>query len=134
MNRKTEFTSPRGDREGMLIDCDTYEVKFYKTIDKERYGSQLTFIDKKTKNAVCLSLAFQFDWDKESDGGRLEIKYKDRWGSEMRFINYAPSDLKGMFDFIGKGYDVFKTISNEESFFREIINVFKRRINKIKNK
>jgi hypothetical protein len=44
--------------------------------------------------------------DPEEQGGKIEIKWRDRWGSEMIFIHYSPSDLKGMFDFIMRGYKV----------------------------
>jgi len=112
--RKTYFNSPRGD-EGMLIDCDDYEVEIFKTIDETCYGDIIKFIDKKTKNCKSLAIAIRINWDKEEDGGKLEIKYRDRWGSEMIFIHYEPSDLKGMFDFIAKGYGVFDSLKISNS-------------------
>ena len=49
---------------------------------------------------------FEITVDEEREGGKIEIKYKDRWGSSMHFIHYAASDLKGLFDFIARGYNV----------------------------
>lgn len=106
MSRKKEFTTANGS-EGMTIDCDDYEVEIFKTKDKDYYGSSIKFTDKKSGDSQFISAAFQIDWDKEQDGGKLEIKYRDRWGSEMIFVHYDPSDLKGMFDFIRRGYNVF---------------------------
>jgi hypothetical protein len=36
----------------------------------------------------------------------LQIKWKDRWGSEMVLTNYEPTSLRGMFEFIGRAYAV----------------------------
>ncbi len=109
MSRKKEFIYPSG-REGMLINCDEYEVELAKTVDKDYYGDTIKFKDIKNNIIYPLFGAFNIDWDKEEDGGRLELKYKDRWGSRMHFIHYAPSDLKGMFDFILKEYDIYNSI------------------------
>ena len=103
---KKEFTTSNGSK-GMTIDCGNYEVEIFKSVDKDYYGASIKFTEKKTGNAKFISAAFQIDWDEEKDGGRLELKYRDRWGSEMNFVHYSPTDLKGMFDFIGKGYDIF---------------------------
>lgn len=110
---KKEFTSSNGS-EGMTIDCDTYEVEIFKTKDLSRYGDWIKFTDKKTRNAKITPAAFQINWEKEMDGGKLELKFRDRWGSTMSFVHYAPSDLKGMFDFIGRGYNIF-----DENFTKE---------------
>lgn len=42
--------------------------------------------------------------EEDNIGGKIEIKFKDRWGSEMVFVHFQPSDLRGMFEFIGRGY------------------------------
>jgi hypothetical protein len=111
MSRKKEFTT--GGREGMLIDCDDYEVEIFKNYDKEVYSNTIKFTHKESKNTMPLNYAFIIDWDKSEDGGKLSIKYRDRWGSEMVFIHYEPSDLKGMFDFIGRGYGIFEKINKK---------------------
>lgn len=49
---------------------------------------------------------FDIKIDEEKDGGKIELNFSDRNGSRMQFIHYRPSDLKGMFDFIAKGYNV----------------------------
>ena len=103
---KTEFTTSRG-RNGMIIDCGDYEVEIFKSIDKDYYDSSIKFTNKKSKESKIIFAAFVIDWDEEKDGGKLELRYRDRWGSEMNFIHYFPSDLKGMFDFIGRGYNIF---------------------------
>lgn len=74
---------------------------------------------------------FDISIDKEEDGGKIEIKFKDRFGCEMVFIHYAPASLKSMFDFIRRGYNVdgggfkeygkkyFLLSSEEAEFYRE---------------
>lgn len=104
---KKEFTTSNGSK-GMTIDCGNYEVEIIKSVHPDYYDATIKFTEKKTRNAKFVSAAFKIDWDEEKDGGRLELKYRDRWGSEMNFVHYSPSDLKGMFDFIGKGYNVFE--------------------------
>lgn len=103
---KNEFTTSNG-CQVMIIDCGKYEVELFKSFDKDYYGNSIKFIEKKTKNIKFVTSAFNVNWVNEKDGGMLELKYRDRWGSEMIFIHYSPSDLKGMFDFIGKGYNIF---------------------------
>ena len=40
-------------------------------------------------------------------GGKIEIRNTDkRSGSSMTFVHYEPASLKGMFDFIGRGYNL----------------------------
>ena len=112
MNRKNIFLFPNG-HEGMIVDCGEYEVEFAKSKDMERYAQFLKFRDKKTGNVQPVFGHFIIDFDKESDGGKLTIKWRDRWVSEMIFIHYNPSDVKGMFDFIGKGYNVFENLYRE---------------------
>ncbi len=114
MNRRKYFIYPNGN-EGMIIDCDDYEVEIHKSVDENYYDNMINFTDKKTKNCVPIITALFIDWDKEEDGGRLTIKYLDRWGCEMIFIHYAPTDIKGMFDFIGKGYGVFENLYKEQN-------------------
>lgn len=40
------------------------------------------------------------------EDGITKISYMDRFMSKMYFEHCAPSDLKGLFDFIAKGYDL----------------------------
>lgn len=101
--KKNMFLTSTG-AQGLCIDCGTYNVELFKSKD---YSSIIRFINKNTGNSIFTNSMFNIDWDEENDGGKLEIKFKDRWGSEMIFIHYAPSDLKGMFDFIVKGYSLF---------------------------
>lgn len=49
-------------------------------------------------------LSLRCSVDKVEDGGGIRIHFIDRWGSQMLFTHYEPSDLKGMFDFIARGY------------------------------
>ena len=109
MSLKKEFVYPSG-RQGMIIDCIDYEVELAKSIDKDYYGDMIRFKDIQNNILYPLNAPFQIDWDAEENGGKLELKYKDRWGSRMHFIHYAPSDLKGMFDFILKGYNIYDSI------------------------
>jgi hypothetical protein len=94
--------------EAMEIDCVNYIVEIQKSINSDWYGESIKYTEKKSGTSICIFSSFNINWDEEKDGGKLEIKYRDRWGSEMIFIHYPPSDLKGIFDFIGRGYDVFK--------------------------
>lgn len=102
---KREFKTQSG-HEGMTIDCVNYTVEIFKSIDNSL--NCIKYIEKETNNTSTTTHSFLIDWDNELDGGRISLYYKDKWGSEMIFIHYLPSDLKGMFDFIGKGYNVFK--------------------------
>lgn len=43
---------------------------------------------------------------KEDTVINININYKDNWDSKMTFIWWAGSDLKGMFDFIARGYNI----------------------------
>ena len=101
---RKEFISPAG-HEGMLIDCGIYEVEIFKSIDN--CSNCIKYTNKLNKNSNITPFAFLIDWDKDEDGGRISLKHRDRWGSEMIFIHYQPSDLKGMFDFIAKGYNFY---------------------------
>ncbi len=96
---KKEFVTSNGS-EGMIIDCVEYEVEIFKSKDIQEYGSMIKITDKKTLSSYMINRALFIDWDGDNLGGRLEIKYKDRWGSEMIFKHYYPSDLKGFFDCI----------------------------------
>ena len=53
---------------------------------------------------ICTHFDITIDDDK--DGGKIQINWIDRWGSEMQFIHYQPSSLKGMFDFLKRGFDI----------------------------
>lgn len=57
---------------------------------------------------VMIPTEFDIEWDPIEIGGRIKIAFKDRWGSEMLFIHFEPSNLKGMFEFIGKGYGILQ--------------------------
>lgn len=94
---------------GMIIDFDDYQVEIYKSINNS--PNCIKYINKLTNSCTNTPYCFHIDWDSESDGGKLTLKHRDKWGSEMIFIHHAPSDLKGMFDFIGKGYNVFKSLN-----------------------
>jgi hypothetical protein len=80
------------------IDCGFYEVVLT--------NQAITYTRKDTGDSLRLYSDFHITVDKEEDGGKIEINFKDRWGSSMQFIHYAPSDLKGMFDFIARAYNV----------------------------
>jgi len=103
---KKEFISNAG-HEGMLIDCGAYEVEIFKSIVDSNLGNCIKYTNKSNKNTNITPFAFFIDWDKDEDGGKISLKHRDRWGSEMIFIHYQPSDLKGMFDFIAKGYNFY---------------------------
>lgn len=115
INKITKFTSPSG-HEGMTINCGKYEVEIFKNVNKEEYLNSIKFTEKITgkSNSTIIHNVFVIDWDDENDGGKLSLKYKDRWGSEMSFIHYEPSDIVGMFDFIGKGYNVFDNLFDKQ--------------------
>lgn len=85
---------------------------FQKTFDFYDYSVKIThnsityiFCDNKGELTYCtIPSNFDITIDDEKDGGKIEINFTDRFGSKMQFIHYKPSDLKGMFDFIGRGY------------------------------
>lgn len=79
---------------------DTYSVIVRNTSLVYVFGNLSKMIPTEFVNTI----------DGEEIGRRIEINFTDRWGSSMRFIHYAPSDLKGMFDFIGKGYGMFDIV------------------------
>jgi hypothetical protein len=85
--------------------------KFEKKIDFTQYSVILTnsSICYVFPNGAAYSIPTHFDIeiDDEKDGGKIEINFNDRFGSKMQFIHYKPSDMKGMFDFIGRGYKIF---------------------------
>lgn len=110
MSRKKEFTTAIG-AQGMIIDCDDYLVEIFKSDNFEYhngYYRSIKFTDKKTGDSNVTPFNLFIDWDKEEDGGKITIKYMDRWNSEMIFHHYDPSDLKGMFDFIGRGFNILQ--------------------------
>ena len=105
---RKDFTTRTG-HEGMLIDFGVYEVEMFKSI--ENSSNFIKYTNKQNGNSICTPSCFLIDWDKESDGGRISLKHRDRWGSEMNFTHYQPSDLKGMFDFIAKGYNLYDELN-----------------------
>ena len=106
--RKTYFNYPNG-TEAMLIDCDNYEVEIYKNTTSD-CGNSIKYTNKELKITSFTPPVFLIDWDAPELGGKIELKQRDRWGCEMIFIHYDPTDIKGMFDFIAKGYNIFNTI------------------------
>lgn len=109
---KTFFESPAG-HEGMRVDCGTYYVEIFKNLPYFENGEELfmgnciKYVGKETGNQAITPFSFLIDWDDEENGGKLYLHQKDKWGCEMSFTHYFPGDLKGMFDFIGRGYDIF---------------------------
>jgi hypothetical protein len=89
----------------MTIDFDDYSIEMYKNIDNS-YGNNILYKDKAKNLFYPTPYCFVIEWDKDEDGGRIKLHQRDRWGSEMIFIHYAPTDIKGMFDFIGKGFNI----------------------------
>ncbi len=82
------------------VEFKNYKVEIYKhsliyIFNSVPYGTQ-SYPIRSFENSI----------DKEENGGKIEIKYKDSWGSEMIFIHYKPSDLQYVFDFIGKGFGI----------------------------
>lgn len=112
MSHKKYLTHPNG-CEYMIVDCDDYEVEFTKSEpggENAMTGGlfqSLIYRHKTNGNNICILGGFFITWELEQDGGKLLIKHKDRWGCEMIFIHFDPVLIKGMFDFIGKGYGVF---------------------------
>ena len=91
------------------------ETLFEKTIDLGEYSvilrnHSLEYVFKcnSGRKIVPVPTWFDISLDTPEDGGKLEIKFKDKCGSVMHFSHFMPSDLKGMFDFIGRGYRVFE--------------------------
>lgn len=131
INRITKFTSPSG-HEGMTINCGKYDVEIFKNINKEEYSNSIKFTEKITGKSNCTNVfkAFIIDWDEEKDGGKISIKYKDRWGSEMSFIHYEPSDIVGMFDFIGRGYKIFEYLfGKQEDLLDDLLDLYNENYN-----
>lgn len=77
-------------------------------IDFDEYSVELTPISLKYKFADGTShyLKLRCTLDKEEFGGNITIRYDDAWGNQMIFSHFEPSDLKGMFDFIARGYKI----------------------------
>lgn len=109
VGRKTYFNYPNGN-ESMLIDCGEYEVEILKNINMD-IGTHIKYTNKEYKITSVTPPVFLIDWDSPELGGKIELKQRDRWGCEMIFIHYDPQSIVGMFDFIGKGYDIFETIN-----------------------
>jgi hypothetical protein len=94
------------------------EAQFIKRFDFDTYSVVLTdcsityvFSDELGVGSYQLPSYFTITIDEEKQGGKIQINFKDQWGSEMQFIHYFPSDLKGMFDFIGRGYGISKFLN-----------------------
>lgn len=93
------------------------EQKFEKTFEFEDYSVIITYNSMayrvQQQGAIAytyfINAHFKILIDDEKDGGKIQINWKDRWGSEMQFIHFilCQADLKGMFDFIAKGYGIF---------------------------
>lgn len=97
-------------KEYIIINCGDYSVEMNKS-DGDNYDNSICFTSNtEIKNSIVVHGRFNISWDADSDGAGIRIKFSDRWGSEMIFTHYLPSDLSGMFDFIGRGYKVFDTL------------------------
>ncbi len=104
---KDFFTAGNG-RKMMKIEFDQFSVEFCKSLKDTNYLNQdwIKYTDKKS-GISAHSPGFDIDWDETGENGyKMEFKFKDRAGSEMIFIHYAPSDLKGMFEFIARGFKI----------------------------
>jgi hypothetical protein len=120
VGRKTYFNYPSG-TEAMLIDCGDYEVEISKNVDINS-GNAIKYTNKEYKIMVYSPPVFLIDWDSPELGGKIELKQRDRWGCEMIFIHYDPQSIVGMFDFIGKGYNIFETINKAIDKINKDIN------------
>jgi hypothetical protein len=109
VGKKKYFNYPSG-TEAMIIDCGDYEVEIYKNVDVN-YGNPIKYTNKEHKVTTLTPYVFLIDWDSPELGGKIQLKQRDRWGCEMIFIHYDPQSIVGMFDFIGKGYNIFETIN-----------------------
>jgi hypothetical protein len=104
---KKQFFKTENGTEGLLVDCDTYTAEILKSPDTTHgFGRAIHFKDKKTGTTKTTPFVFKISWDREEDGGKIELKWRDCWGSEMIFIHFHPTHIKTMFDFIGRGYGV----------------------------
>lgn len=64
-------------------------------------------------NYRMINVFLDVEVDAQCNGGKIQIKHQDRWGSEMVFTHYSPTDLQSLFVFIGKGFNVFKALNIE---------------------
>ena len=85
----------------MVVDCGKYEVEFFAG-DAE----SLVYRDKHSGGIQYIPATFKVQIDDFEDGGAIKLTWRDRWGSSMEFVRYAPSDLPGVFKFIARGYDI----------------------------
>jgi len=84
----------RFDYDGFSVTLTHASIVF---IERLEHGDEISY---------PLMYNFENSIDPEEDGGKIEIKYKDSWGSEMIFIHYQPTSLKSLFEFIGRGYNI----------------------------
>ena len=86
-----------------IIDCKKYVVEILDTEDGKYYPCSVKYVDKNgnCKNLLASSKARFFD-------GKIELKFNDNnpYGDEMTLTTSLESP-KDMFDFLGKGYEVF---------------------------
>lgn len=97
--------------EFLKIHFSDFSVELAGNEKEEPYGRSIYFHAKENGNITksWASPGFFVTWNMSSDKTQilnLEIKHRDRWGSEMIFRYWAPSDLQGMFKFIAKGYGI----------------------------
>ncbi len=118
VGRKTYFNYQNGN-ESMLIDCGEYEVEILKNINMD-IGTHIKYTNKEYKITSFTPPVFVIDWDTPELGGKIELKQRDRWGCEMIFIHYDPQSIIGMFDFIGKGYNIFEAINKAINTKKEL--------------
>lgn len=103
---KTKFHYPAG-QEGMRIDIGEYIVEVCKL------GGGIQFKKKDSGNYLTL-YGFYVDWDDEKDGGKITIKTKDRWGSEICFTHFEPTDIKYFFELFGNMFGITHAIKSAE--------------------
>ncbi len=103
---KEEFKEYSGLRR-LKVDCGNYYVviSFCET-HKESYSMIFKTKGKDPEVDIVVHGPFWTQWEE----GCVSVKWRDRWGSSMEFIQWEPSSLKGMFDFIAKGYNVYEKI------------------------
>lgn len=99
------IVSKVSDKEKGQIDCGDYLVEFFKCENED----ENTFINYTFKDNICVSPSTKFyvNWESEDLGGRFTIKHFGRFGCTMEFVHYDPVPIKELFEFIGKGYQVF---------------------------
>jgi len=100
-----------------ILDKKPFEKKYdfenYSVIVRKHSLSYVVPDKEHETMTTTIPTHFDITIDEEKNGGKIEIKFRNRWGCEMVFTHYRPTPLVLMFDFIGKGYDVFKTLKLE---------------------